>query len=260
MQFVERGPGDRFWERRVLSGASAVVFATEGMRRHYAETFPGLAKSGSLVTIRNGWEATDGFEPSLPALPDPARPLNLAFIGWLGEHWDFPEFASTLSTAMARTAIRTDQIRLALYGIVSAENRTAIEGFEHPGVFRLEGLVPHHRAQAAMMEANALLLLNSPRLTRVLPGKIYEYIAARRPILLYGTGGEMESLLRQIPGVLVVPRGRPEELAAAIQQLRSGAPAAAIASVSGDYTLTHHRRNRDREWVALLDTLTGTTR
>jgi glycosyltransferase involved in cell wall biosynthesis len=255
--FVERGSGDVHWERRSIKGATAVVFATDTMRTHYLRTFPTLAASVT-TTIRNGWDDTGAFglDPAPPAL-DASRPATVGFFGFLGEHWDFEEFTRTLAAAVAGDPSLADTTRFAVYGKVSQENQAAVEALARPSLFGLHGLVPHGQAQRTMASCDALIVFNSQRLARVLPGKIFEYIASRRPVLLYGDGGEMEEVLRDIPGTTIVRRGDAPGLLAALHRIAAGSAAAEIAAAPREYPEVLHRSHRDQEWIHLLDSLVG---
>jgi hypothetical protein len=61
--------------------------------------------------------------------------------------------------------------------------------------------VAHDEAVAAMLDADALLLLNAeqPHADRIVNAKTFEYIAARRPILAVAPRGDLWNLLEGIP-------------------------------------------------------------
>lgn len=257
--FLERGPGDRRWENQVLATASAVVLTTDAARECYLKTFPLLA-GRRVVTIRNGWDELGGSASGDLALTEPLPDtLDIGFFGALGEHWDFPEFVATLAAAFDTDPSLSTRCRVALYGTVSPRNAAAIAD-RYAGSFALQGLVPQATARAAMGSCLALLLFNPPRLARLLPGKLYEYIACRRPILLYGQGGEMEQLVRGIPGVLVVPRGDPAALGSALRHLLTNEPLDEINRAGGGYLSAFGREGRDREWVSLVREILPATR
>ena len=257
--FVGRGLTDRLWERRCLTHATAVVFTTLSMQRHYLATFPRL-QATKTVTIRNGWEDIAGSEAPPEAQhagTDRAR-MTLGFFGTLGEHFGFDEFACTLAKALAMDPTLSAAVDVELFGSISSENLDAIQAHDLSPNVHFLGQLPHPLARARMTQCTALLLLNGPRVHRYIPGKTYDYIASRRPVLLYGAGGELEAILRQQPGVIITQRGDASGLAAALQNIISGAPLANLEHArqeSQEYAYSLHRSHRNQEWLTLFEAL-----
>ena len=61
-----------------------------------------------------------------------------------------------------------------------------------------------------------LLLSDVPGAERVVPAKLFEYVAARRPILAVVPDGECSDILRSHPAALVVPPNRTDLIAEAL--------------------------------------------
>lgn len=253
LEFVQRGNGDRLWEHLALRRAHACVCATESMRQHLASAFSGMPRARS-VTIRNGWDSSDAFSSSRERTEDlRPTPTTIGFFGWLAEHWGFDEFVNVLKQALDLAPRLRDELEFVIYGGISPPIRRLLETLPSTPRFALQGLVPRSIAHRAMTGCGTLLLLTSPRLARVLPGKIYDYLASRRPILLYGTEGEMASLLAGWPGATIVPRCDPEALATALTRIASGIPDAELAAAPLDLRDSYSRSRRDTEWVEYLE-------
>jgi glycosyltransferase involved in cell wall biosynthesis len=75
-----------------------------------------------------------------------------------------------------------------------------------------------------MEEADALLLINEPRLERYLPGKLYDYIAAGTPILVYGEGGESADLVAELRVGSVLADGNSQGLEQFLDSLLENHP------------------------------------
>jgi len=71
-----------------------------------------------------------------------------------------------------------------------------------------------------MHAADVLLVLSAPGLERYLPSKLFEYLASRRPVLIFGTAGESSALVEQLGAGLLCTAGSGESLGAALQRLR----------------------------------------
>ena len=81
--------------------------------------------------------------------------------------------------------------QLQLAGRVSASVLDSIKKFGLETNVQLEGYISHKEALVMQHSANVLLLIeiDSPETRSIIPGKLYEYLAARRPILALGPQG-----------------------------------------------------------------------
>lgn len=74
-------------------------------------------------------------------------------------------------------------------------------------------------ANRLMSEADCLLLISVADLERYMPGKLFDYVAAYRPILVFGSTGEASStVLRLGIGELCNP-GTGDKLADSLQRI-----------------------------------------
>ncbi|MFK7971525.1 MAG: glycosyltransferase family 4 protein [Bacteroidia bacterium] len=168
------------YEKAVMTEANAVLAVAD----HWVKVFSGIgAKNVHLVT--------NGFDPA--DFPDESAPLdttfNLGHFGtFAGDRNPQPLWQALKQLADASSEFKKD-LRIHLAGKVDPQIFTSIkeEGLEEHLEFF--GYVSHQRAVELMMNSGVLLLLindsqaNAPgRMT----GKIFEYLASRRPILCVG--------------------------------------------------------------------------
>jgi len=95
-----------------------------------------------------------------------------------------------LSRKCASDSEFRDKLRIRLSGKVDREIADAIEQRGLGGNLLNLGYMPHEEVTREQREASVLILplRREPEYRKVLPGKIFEYLAARRPVL--GTGQE----------------------------------------------------------------------
>jgi hypothetical protein len=110
-----------------------------------------------------------------------------------------------------------------------------------------------------MRSADALLVINKPSLNRYLPGKLYEYLAVETPVLVYGDGGEVPSLIRRFDAGCVVATGDVEGLEAALGTLRHKRGSSRVHGVH-EWLSSHTREHLSRRFVDLLEEVAGLTR
>ncbi|HSM03753.1 MAG TPA: glycosyltransferase family 4 protein [Longimicrobiales bacterium] len=211
---MERGTVVEALERLELGlyrSADQIVAVT----RSFRENLVGRGVDPRKVrVIRNGVD-TEAFDPPVP------RNGNGPFrVGYLGTHG----MAHGLDLVL-RTAPRFEpgEVEFELIGdgarkaeLVEEARRRAL-----PNV-RFRDPVPRERIAEVLGGFDACLvpLRDTPTFRSVIPSKIFEAAAARRPILL-GVRGEAEDLVREYEAGLVFTPESEEELAGAIESLRT---------------------------------------
>jgi hypothetical protein len=118
----------------------------------------------------------------------------------------------------------------------------------------LHDWLPHDEAQAHLQGAAGLLLLARDQ-PDLVPNKLYDYLAVRRPILAFvSEGDESEQLLREAGQHHLVPDDSPERIADAIRavldQCEGGSPFTVNEAALGQWTT---KRQMDRLCTLLED-------
>lgn len=170
---------DAWLERRVLTRADAVTTVTTAFARGLERRVPACRP----VVIPNGFDPAD-----FAAAPQPIdrEHFTIAYLGNLNEARN----PSALWPALARLDARgaAPRLRVRLVGMIEpvalASARAA--GVEHR--VEVEGYVPHTQAVREMQRAAVLLLVVNrvEGAEGIETGKVFEYLAARRPVLALG--------------------------------------------------------------------------
>ncbi len=166
-------------ERRVIERSSALVTVSEPWAEDYR------AKYGKPVeVIYNGYdpEALEGAA-SLGAADDVA--LRIVYTGGIypGRRDPAPLFA-----AMQSLNLTPDRIRMDFYGTNPDHVWPIAHRYSVESLVAVNPPVTHREAVELQQSADILLLMqwNDPREQGNVPGKLFEYMGARRPILLLG--------------------------------------------------------------------------
>jgi len=240
-------------ERRVVTRAHAVLFTTQSARDEFA-SFYGGAFANRFHVVANGCDATE-FE-GLEALTPAADRFVLLHAGTLyGGRSPLPllEAAAVLKKTDPELAAR---LRIRFLGA------TSFPGVDLPAICRDRHLsdivefaprVARSESLAEMRRASALLILQGGT-SMAIPGKLYEYFAAGRPVLALCEEGEMTALIRARGLGLVAAPGDQGAIADALRTLMS-APANTWRPASPD---VFDGRARAAEMAAILeDTIVG---
>jgi len=192
-------------ERAVCDAAALVVTNTPEVRHVFRTEYPRLA--GKFVTITNGFDsetselAESSCEERGTPQPSPqnAPGLELCHFGSVYGNRTPLTLLQALKELVAENRIQGSELRVRFVGdwLVTDERCEALaHALEVQGVLRREPLVPYKICLRQMALAQVLLILDPARPLQI-PGKIYEYIFAGRPLLVIGGEGATGSLVRR---------------------------------------------------------------
>jgi glycosyltransferase involved in cell wall biosynthesis len=181
------------YERAVVRRATRIVANTDVLREGLLEAH-GAGLGSKTVVIHNS------FDPDDYSGPEPAREdiFTLSYVGAMYDaHSPEPLLKAAATLAAERPDLRSRfRIRLTGSGAPRIAARVRALGIED--IVVVGEPVSHAEAVRLQRAAHGLLLfltVPSDHSTFV-PSKLFEYVAARRPILAVTRGGALERLLR----------------------------------------------------------------
>lgn len=190
-------------ERLVISRAEAVTAATAPLADYLR------GRSGDRLVVH----LTNGFDPVLVDAAsdehrtlDPAR-FSLVYTGTGGLDGKDPRpFLRALQATLAEQPALSDELEVVFAGNFTGAEVEAMNAAPLRGVVRTLGHVPHLRSLGLQQAADGLLLITSVQKSHVATSKIYEYLAARKPILGLADRNAAATLLADAgPHVLAAP-------------------------------------------------------
>jgi glycosyltransferase involved in cell wall biosynthesis len=195
---------DALLERRTLRSADAVV----GVTLPIADD--ACARLGVLSAhVPNGWSPPPATRPIEAARPPLARDrVNLVYTGTLsGPRGRDPRplFAALRRLAAERPAVAS-RLRVVLAGRLHTGEQRLLQTLALDGAVEHVGSLGRAAACALQRDADALLLLTGPGHTSEATGKLFDYLAAGRPILALAHGNVAARIVRETgTGVAVAP-------------------------------------------------------
>jgi hypothetical protein len=196
--FVRSGRWDRAVEARILKHADGVVFTTRSQLGHALDAFSSLSRSRCFI-VPNGWDPPPLGEKPIAAPRERERSrILLSFVGKLASHTDPGAFLDMLERLVRSRPELAERIRLQFVGLADDGADARLARFNRPEMIERVGFVPLREAQREMEMADILLLFAGADLARYVPGKLYEYLAAGRPIMVYGEPGEASDLVTSL--------------------------------------------------------------
>jgi len=185
---------EKVLERRILSRADAVVTVSEGLA-HVLRVHCG----GKVHIIENGFDEEE--MESIPARISASPVYSLVYTGtiYVSRQDPIPLFTALKGLA-SRGEMQGSPGVLVRFLVTNRQGKEYLQGlvesFALGDVVQVDPAVSHREAIGIQKGADALLLLEkestAPNEQGVLTGKVFEYLAARKPILGVGFGAEGE--------------------------------------------------------------------
>ena len=153
-----------------------------------------------------------------------------------------------------------DKCRAIFLGPRESENDEAAVSLGLSGVVSFRDTVPHAETLKIERSSHILVLIKhaNPLYDGLVPGKLYEYIGLRRPILALAPEGEAAAIVRRHRRGEVVPHGDPAKIADALGTLYGGYEAATLDAAYDLSPVAEYRRDvLAGELAARLDALAG---
>jgi glycosyltransferase involved in cell wall biosynthesis len=237
-------------ERRVLSGADHIVTVGETWRKEFLEN-----GAGAVTVITNGYDPED-VPMERPPLD---KKFSLVHIGSIGKNRDARALWEALAEKAGNDRVFAEKFELRLVGNVDFSVMDSIReaGLEDYTV-RIDFL-SHDEAMKAQQSAAVLLLLinNSDDARGRLTGKIFEYLAAGRPVIAIGPAdGEAAMLLESTGAGKTASYDDKKEMATIIERFFNDFINENLHNIKTD-TRAFSRQELSRKMAGLLEMLTA---
>ena len=183
----------RALERSVIRRADRVLFVSRANRDEFAAHY-GPAHASKFRVVPNGCDVTEFGAPTTNVS---VNPFVLLHAGTLYAGRTPTPLLQALAVAVRSGIVDPRTFRLRFTGVPVLHAATFAAACDELGlskVVEFEERVPRTKSLRAIQSASALLLLQ-PGHGVAVPAKLYEYLAARRPILAIAEG-ETADLIR----------------------------------------------------------------
>jgi glycosyltransferase involved in cell wall biosynthesis len=179
-------------EKQVLLEADVVVVTSLTTKKEF-ETIT----DSPIKVITNGYVARE----EIVRIPD--TEFSISHIGSLLSQRNPKDLWKVLSEIASENATFKNDLKLKFAGVVSNDIVSSISEFGLIDNCEFLGYVSHSEALQLQYNSQVLLLIeiNSPETRSIIPGKLFEYLAAHRPILALGPiGSDIQEILDETNG------------------------------------------------------------
>lgn len=204
-------------ERNVIRTAGRVISATEPITADFRERYP-VEPPEKFDTVLNGFDVEDFAGITPRPLPET---FTITYAGLMYGATSPKNFFAAVSALLAHQPRWRKYLRLRFLGAMIEPYSRLIQQMGLAEITRVEAYLPHREALQAMVDADALLLLvaKTPGSHIMLTQKVFEYVAARRPILALVPEGAAREFLENIGEGHVAAPDSPAMIEQAIERL-----------------------------------------
>ncbi len=210
---------DAWLERLVLHHADAVAASPRAVAADVRRRFGRAA-----YHIGDGWDPE--LEPQLARVQGPRANSSLVILAYTGTLWradgqDPTPVLEALRRIRAANHGRGGQLELVVAGPLSSVEARRLREHCPDGAVRHVGFLPRIEAVALQRTADALLLIGSHQ-RDVVTGKLFEYLAAGRPIVTLPDDNEAAAIVRETGTGVAVPLANPGAIERALCDVVTG--------------------------------------
>lgn len=258
--FVSAGKYDRYWEKRCVNTANSIIFATQGLIDLFKKSHQKQNEEAMLL-LSNGWDE-DFFKQAkdlVSASEENTNKYVITYIGTLGRFLPVDGFINVLTGVFQKSEKLKGDVFLRFCGNFDDVSLSILLEFQRrfPGNVDIQSRVSKIVSISYYCISDALLLLTDIANNRTFPGKTYEYLASKRPILVYGAtgGGDIDKVFSSLGVGHMVPEDNISRLEAALASLNNNRGRQIESKKYDAWLKKHTRKEKAKELFRIFDRL-----
>ena len=217
-------------------------------------TSPTTKKEFEMITETPIEVITNGFDISKEINFELDSNFSISHIGSLLSERNPEILWKILAEICRENSSFKNNLRLKFAGAVSVEVKKSLENFQLIENCNFLGYVSHSEALKLQYQSKVLLLveINSPETRAIIPGKLYEYMAAKRPIIALGPKeSDIEGIIAETKSGKFFGYWDNDELKAEILQLYKQFKTGDL-TIASEGTEKYSRRELTKEMASLI--------
>jgi glycosyltransferase involved in cell wall biosynthesis len=169
---------DNHLEKSVLKNAAATVFVTDTMKEDYVKKYPFVSKKSNVLYW--GYSEEDFSFTTNSFSPKDSDEEIILHAGNIFDYQNPKHFWETIKKEIDRGR----KLKIVFIGTVSPEIKQSIKNSGLNQYTEYKGFLPYKEMLREMMKATYLLVCATE--PRHVPGKLFEYLRAGKPLIAFG--------------------------------------------------------------------------
>ncbi len=184
-------------EAKVMEQADIITTVTHTFAKNFKLKYPNIKQ---LEVIHNGYDPED-YQELEPDKID--NKLTFAYTGIFYQERNPRLFFKALAELIAEGKVEKNDLLLRFAGVFDYpgydENQRAAEENGLQEIVQVLGHLPHKKALSLLNGSDILMLIGdtAPGSEAYIPGKLYEYLAVKKPILALSVEGESTQIIER---------------------------------------------------------------
>ncbi len=242
-------------EKQIVNRADIVIANTEPNRQALIARYPQIPPS-RFITIPNGFDPADFLEPAAPQPEN--QSFTLVYTGtFYGKERRLKPLLTAIELCVQNGVFSNQQITLKLVGNIGkiAEEEARQSEFKN---IVFPGYLSHRQTLEELLAADACVLVvgSGAGSEGVYPAKIFEYLAAQKPVLCLSDAGIAADLILSANAGVVASPEDPKAIASALLQLYKDWQTKTTQPIKSEIIQRFNRRVQAAELAQLLNSLT----
>jgi glycosyltransferase involved in cell wall biosynthesis len=184
------------WERAIAENTDHLIVSTEKNQEQFLAKYPFL--EGKLTTLTNGFDPKDFAHVSEESRLLPRERFHLTLTGNVETMFDAAPFFRAVQGFLAEHPAARQDFSINFVGTKRGKYDALIRDLGLEDVVHYIGYVPHSQSVQYLADSDVLFLCQIPEYESAvvkLPGKLFEYLNMRKPILALTLPGVTTSIL-----------------------------------------------------------------
>ena len=239
---------DKKKEFDVLDNADNVIVVSRAIKKLFASKITS-SQTEKIVVISNGYDSDDFKSDS----KTDNNLFTITYTGTLADNYNIDGFLKALISVI--NEVGKSKIKLQFVGRVSKKYRDIIEDSILQPICNFEGHVAHKESISFLVSANALFLAipDEPNNEGILTGKLFEYLASRKPIIGVGPAeGDAAAIIKECNAGSMFEYSEETSIANYITELYKKWIASPNNIIDGEAYKNYSRENLTKKLVKLI--------
>ncbi|MCX7736398.1 MAG: glycosyltransferase family 4 protein [Candidatus Kapabacteria bacterium] len=203
---------DKHFEKSVFQTADFVECAWEGIIKDALGKYPDLNPQ-KFIHIPNGFDSNDF--PKIEIKPN--EKFTITYTGSMYGRRNPDSFFQAIEKLIADRKINPDDLKLVFVGRFGDEIHDMFNKVSFKNSIQVFGYVPHKESVEFILRSDVLLLVvdESKESEEIVPGKVYEYIGTRKPVLAIAPNNSaIAKLIKETNSGLIAHQSEIDKIAA----------------------------------------------